>query len=119
MQFAIHLIISQGRLYLNMSYRDQDADDAYSYTMRYAWVHSDRVRNSGTCARAGVKGSDSQTIDAQHPILTGFSFTYEPNNAYRVDQMGVQLDPGMCYVWFNDKDDEAEFFYSATWLDLQ
>jgi hypothetical protein len=116
-RLSVQLYPSGSQVRLIVRYADNGADDGYAYAVRYALVPSHRVRAFDSHSRSGITGSDTQAIAAQRPILMGFDLNFESD--HHVDQVGVQLDPGTLYVWFNDQNNDDRFSYEVRWADLQ
>lgn len=118
-QLRVRLYQSAGnKLYLDMYFTTSYGAVSTCYDVRYAFVPAHRVRTRDNFHSQSTDGDDMELIDAQRPVLEGFSFRFT-NGGHHVDEVGVRLAPGVVNVWLNDQNDDDPFSWEVWWADLQ
>ena len=88
------------------------------YDVRYAFVPVHRVATSDSISGTSNGGEDMELIGATRPVLEGFNIEFS-NGGHHVDEVGVQLEPGLVTIWLNDKNDDDPFSWRVWWADLR
>lgn len=104
-------------VWLAVAFADSSDDDSYCYRVHYGLVPAGRVRATGYSQGDGAT-SDTETIDAQAPILQGLRIGYRGTVDSHIDELGLRLLPGRVQAWFHDDDTFYVFQWEVWWADL-
>ena len=92
---------------LHVVMNDKNNDDAFFYTINYAYVPGDLVELTDRVS-GSAKGQDGAEIALGTPVLSGFLFNYS-NKDHHIRRISVESRSGNIQVAYHDKNSDDKF----------
>lgn len=113
------IAVEHGNNVLSVQYNDKNADDAYTWKVRYAMVPVNMVVQTGQSSGSGIGASNSSMPSGLDVALRGFMLSYTGSGDHHISRVSVLPTNGKITANFHDKNADDGMQFRAQWARLR